>query len=128
VSISQFSLLATFVFFVIGFAAAPTVAAPNSVKQDSVHTQALRDEWLSEDKFQHFFVSAFLTGLGFAVWREGLDRGENQSLAISGGMTLSIGVGKELLDLKRPKGHASLKDFVADVLGIGITIFLIEVL
>jgi putative lipoprotein len=123
--------LLIFIAAVVVFFAAETIAAPftpaqHSAQQDSLRAQPARDEWFAEDKAQHFLVSAFLTGFGFVVFRERLDRSENQSLYFSGAAALSLGLGKELYDLKRPKGRASFKDLVADILGIGITLFLIK--
>lgn len=114
------------VFFAAEIIAAPLTPAQHSAQQDSLRAPPVRDEWFAEDKAQHFFVSAFLTGLGFVVWREGLDRPENHSLYFSGAATLSLGLGKELYDFKKPNGRASFKDLVADVLGIGFTLLLIK--
>ncbi len=119
-------IAALVVFLAAEIIAAPFAPAQYSTPQDSLRPQVVHDKWFAEDKAQHFLVSAFLTGLGFVVWREGLDRSENQSLYFSGAATLGLGLGKELYDLKKPKGRASFKDLVADVLGIGITMFLIK--
>jgi len=105
---------------------ANAVCAGNACVQDTVSTQPTRDEWLAKDKTQHFVVSALLAGFGFAILREPLGRSEKQSFYFSGGVVLSVGIGKELYDLKKPKGHASFKDLAADILGIGITLFLIK--
>lgn len=40
---------------------------------------------------------------------------------------LGFGVGKEIYDRKSKKGHASFKDLVADILGIGLAALIIEI-
>ena len=106
--------------------AARPVSSPAVCPQDSIASPVVRDAWLAQDKAQHFVVSALLAGFGFAILREPLQRSEKQSFYLSGGLALSIGIGKEVSDLKKPKGHASFKDLVADFLGIGITLLLIK--
>ncbi len=87
---------------------------------------AARDSWLGKDKFQHFFASAFLTGVGYFVAREPFERSQETSTYLGGGFAIGIGAGKEIYDLKSPERHASVKDFVADLLGAGVTILMIS--
>lgn len=87
---------------------------------------AAGDSWLGKDKFQHFFASAFLTSAGYFVAREPFERSQGTSIYLGGGFAISMGAGKEIYDLKSQKGHASVKDFVADLLGAGVTILMIS--
>ena len=87
-----------------------------------------KDRWLGEDKLQHFFVSAFLTGVGYLIVREPLRTSENRSVYYGSGFSFSVGLGKEIYDLQSKKGHPSFKDIVADLLGIGVAVLLIKTL
>lgn len=85
-----------------------------------------RDSWLGDDKIEHFFVSAMIVGFGFFAMREPFARSENTSLIVAGGLAVSAGIGKEYYDSRSQRGVSSVKDLLADVLGIGILIFLIK--
>ena len=87
-----------------------------------------KDSWFGKDKLQHIFGSAFITGLGFLMFRELLNRSEKTALYSGSGVAFGIGVSKELYDRKTKKGRASYKDLVADLLGIGLTAFLLKVI
>ncbi len=73
------------------------------------------DPWLGQDKLKHFAVSAVLQGGGHALGRSvGLDYREAAWTAA--GLTLAVGVGKELHD--RADGRFfSWRDLTADVVG-----------
>ena len=86
-----------------------------------------KDPWIGRDKIQHFFVSAFITSFGFLIMYEPLNSSENNSLSVGSGISLGFGVGKELYDLKSKKGHASYKDLVADLLGIGFAVLIFKI-
>ncbi len=83
-----------------------------------------RDRWLSEDKFEHIFVSAFLVGTAYYLSRCEFKSTERKANQVAAGVSLSIGVSKELYDLAGG-GNPSFKDILADVIGvvIGILIF-----
>jgi len=87
-----------------------------------------KDPWFGKDKVQHFVVSAFLTGYTYVALKESLDVGQNRSTYWASGISLSLGVGKEVADLKRKRGHASLKDLLADILGVAAAAFVIQIL
>jgi len=87
-----------------------------------------KDSWFGKDKVQHVFGSAFITGLGFLMFREPLNRSENTALYSGSSVAFGLGVSKELYDRKSKKGRASYKDLVADLLGIGLTAFLIKII
>lgn len=87
-----------------------------------------KDSWLGEDKIQHFFAAAFVTGSAFLLMREPLDSSENNSLYFGSGVSLGLGIGKEIYDWKSEKGQASYKDLGADILGIGFAVVLIKII
>lgn len=77
------------------------------------------DRWFSEDKTEHVFLSAFILGASYYVIHYELGSSRNQAAKASFVLSLSTGVFKELYDLKT-KGNISLKDLIADLIGIGI--------
>lgn len=74
------------------------------------------DPWISADKFEHFFISAMLSGGGLLVLKMNNNR-ENQSLIACVGVTICLGASKEFYDKTSGKGTASWKDFTAGVVG-----------
>lgn len=83
-----------------------------------------QDKWLSEDKFEHIFVSSFLLGITYYLSHYEFERTKREATQVAIGLSLSTGILKELYDLK-DRGTPSFKDILADVVGIiiGILIF-----
>jgi uncharacterized protein YfiM (DUF2279 family) len=76
------------------------------------------DRWFAEDKLKHFAASFVLTSLaGGAARAAGLEHGA--SVAVGAGVGFSIGVLKEVHDLRNPKATASLRDLAWDAVGVG---------
>lgn len=98
-----------------------TTIADSSKAQVPLHF----DPWFGQDKFLHFGISAGLTAIGYQGGRHLLDRGEARARWIAIGGTVSVGVFKELWDRRRPGSFFSLRDLVADGLGIvvGLVLF-----
>jgi len=86
----------------------------------------IQDDWLTSDKAFHFASSAFITAGGFYVLHQEQDVERDKSLLISAGVSLAIGIGKEIYDRKNPKHVASWKDLVADILGIGVALLILQ--
>lgn len=86
--------------------------------------KARADAWLGPDKFRHFWMSYAATAAGFAAARVA-DQDRDTALAV--GITLSAlaGIGKEIAD-RRTYGLFSVRDLVADALGIGAAYFLLR--
>lgn len=81
------------------------------------------DSWLSADKLQHFFSSAFVQSVSYGVLR---GAGASHRAALVGATltTATVGVGKELYDA-RYHGDPSVKDLAWDAAGAGaVTILL----
>ncbi|MFQ5631695.1 MAG: VanZ family protein [bacterium] len=83
-------------------------------------------KWHGADKYSHFTISAFLTAGQFFVLREQADFSKNCSLTIAVTSTALIGIAKEVYDSVSKKGTPSFKDLVADFLGIGLAIAVIQ--
>ena len=75
------------------------------------------DPWFGEDKAKHFFMSAFIQGLGYGTLRAA---GVRHELALGGATvgTAVVGVGREVSD-GRTKGVFSVRDLTWDAAGAG---------
>jgi uncharacterized protein YfiM (DUF2279 family) len=111
---------------IILLAMVSSLAAADQKEQQAIPVVPSKDSWFGPDKTHHFFTSAVMTGLGFVIINTATDRSVNSSLAISGTVTFSIGALKEIRDKHNKSGHASLKDMLANVLGIGLGILLMK--
>jgi len=94
----------------------------NQVELTSAKTP---DKWLGEDKLKHFLISGFMTCFTYKFFHDGFNKKKDDSIIFSCGITLSLGIGKEIKDKRRPKGRFSYKDLVFDALGTGIGLFLV---
>ena len=75
------------------------------------------DRWLSPDKVQHFFTSAFVQSLAYGSLR-GAGASHGAALAGASVTTAAVGVGQEIYD-SRHQGDASARDLVWDGAGAG---------
>ncbi len=81
------------------------------------------DGWLTRDKAQHFFTSAFVQSMGYGVLRAaGVSHGP--ALATASVATAAVGVGKEYVD-SRTGGDVSARDVVWDLGGAGAATLLL---
>ncbi len=78
------------------------------------------DLWLAKDKADHLVVSAFLVGFGYYAARKELHLSDPGSRNMGVGLSLSLGLLKEVRDQRRRGGFFSLKDLGADLAGIGL--------
>lgn len=82
------------------------------------------DSWFGKDKADHFLVSAFLTAGAYYFLAEEQRYNKQQAIGGSFGFAFSIGLSKEIRDGFLKGRAGSIKDIVADVLGIGATLIL----
>ena len=82
------------------------------------------DRWLGTDKVKHFFMSAFVQSASYASLRAA---GASHGPALLGatGVTLTLGIGKELHDRNTPSDF-SVRDLVADAAGAGAATILLN--
>lgn len=81
------------------------------------------DSWLSADKLQHFFSSAFVQSMSYGVLR-GAGVPHRSALVGATLTTAAVGVGKEIYDAGH-RGDPSVKDLAWDAAGAGaVTILL----
>ncbi|HST61553.1 MAG TPA: hypothetical protein VLK84_22795 [Longimicrobium sp.] len=77
-----------------------------------------RDPFFAEDKFKHFVTSFIVTSLAASGARAaGLDA--DASLLVGVGTGTTVGVLKEVSDLRREGATASVYDIVWDLGGVG---------
>lgn len=74
------------------------------------------DSWLAQDKANHFLVSTMLAGGGFLSLKV-TRNDEEVSFVSTIGITLGIGIMKEVYDYYHPGHRSSWKDLTADALG-----------
>lgn len=84
------------------------------------------DKWLGSDKVKHFSASFLLVVLGKMGSKEVLkfDRAASSTSAV--GTALLVGFVKEVVDDLNPNNIFSLKDLVADLLGIALAVLLLS--
>lgn len=84
------------------------------------------DRWFGADKAKHFVLSGLVTGLTYFAVDDIADQSDKNATMWGGSIALATGIGKEIYDMKSPSGHPSLKDLVADILGIGVALFIMR--
>ena len=76
------------------------------------------DRWFGGDKVQHLLVSTYLTFLLYQVNREIFEEKKSEARVVAVSTTFFIGTAKETYDRTVRKTRFSLKDLVADGVGI----------
>lgn len=120
-------LLCLILLFAATLDAGETETAKTDSVIHSISSEPSTDNWLGKDKADHFMASAFLTGLGYYVARNELERSEAASRDGCVVFAISVGISKELYDAFSQKGKPSYKDFAADILGIGFGLVLLHI-
>lgn len=74
------------------------------------------DPWFGVDKVKHFFMSAFITSVSYSALQ--LARA-NHSSAMTGaiGVSMAIGIGREVHDMRVPGNLFSVRDLTWDAIG-----------
>jgi uncharacterized protein YfiM (DUF2279 family) len=83
--------------------------------QTPVHISS--DPWFGKDKARHFVVSFLVMGAVSYSEQHRWNCGRSQGVKWGFGLTLSLGICKEIRDLRHPESRASLRDLAADLLG-----------
>jgi putative lipoprotein len=76
------------------------------------------DSWFGIDKLKHFFVSAFIESVSYSALQA---MGVNHRAAMGSAIGISVGVGvaRELHDRRVPGNIFSVRDLTWDALGTG---------
>jgi putative lipoprotein len=88
------------------------------LKGKNTGSKVKEDKWLGWDKFGHFFISGFLAGASYSIYHENFNNDKESSVYFASIFTLSLGIGKEVNDSKKPQNKFSYKDLIFDILGI----------
>ena len=112
--LSAASLLAALLLSSASAAAQPPAARADSA---AAAVDPYHDHWLARDKAAHFALSCAIIGFGYHLGRyEGsASRPGARNAAV--GISLALGVAKEIRDATRKGNHFSLKDLAADIAG-----------
>lgn len=84
------------------------------------------DSWFTRDKAHHFLSSAFLSAAGYYFFREE-QKFSNRGAQTSGlCFSVSLGLAKEFRDGLGKNNAFSVKDFVANLLGIAVGLLIMS--
>ena len=87
---------------------------------------ALSDKLTASDKAQHFMGSLISTVLFYKIFQDPLEMEKSNSKYLAVGITMGLGISKEIYDNSRSKGAFSWKDLLADVAGITVGLILVN--
>jgi putative lipoprotein len=77
-----------------------------------------RDSWTGMDKARHFTASFIITGASAYWMKHEENRNAHASLAAGMGFAFSLGIAKEIGDMRKPGNFFSWKDLAADAAGV----------
>ena len=99
-----------------GAFAVGVILASRPLVAQSVQKSSHPDPWFGIDKVKHFFMSAFINSFSYSALQ--LAR-VNHSSAMAGaiGITMAVGVGRELHDMRVPGNLFSVRDLTWDAIG-----------
>lgn len=104
--------------------AAVTAPMPHPVPEADAIRAPAADAWIGPDKAQHFWVSYAAAAFVFAAAVAG-DADRDLALGVAAGSAFALGLAKEFDDVRRGRIF-SVRDLVADALGIGAAYFLLR--
>jgi uncharacterized protein YfiM (DUF2279 family) len=75
-----------------------------------------QDSWFGADKIKHFFMSAFIESVAYSALQAAR---VNHRAAFGGaiGVTMAVGVGREIHDKRTPGNIFSVRDLTWDAVG-----------
>ena len=85
---------------------------------------AFTDKLTTPDKAQHFMGSLISTVLFYKIFQDPLKMNKSNSKYLAVGITMGLGVSKEIYDSSRSEGAFSWKDLLADLAGITVGLIL----
>ncbi|MDD5230992.1 MAG: DUF2279 domain-containing protein [Candidatus Marinimicrobia bacterium] len=92
----------------------------------SLNDSGNSDKWLALDKLKHFSTSLFMTTTLFYGQNRVFDVQAEKSNMKAVGVTISLGLLKELGDSRHNINHFSWRDLIADILGAGTAILILN--
>ncbi len=97
-----------------------------AVRADTVRPMGVADAWLAPDKGKHFLGSLMLTVFTARALHQEFGVSDRRSRRIGVGVSLSLGLIKEMRDRRQPGNHFCWKDLLANLGGIGVAIVLLN--
>jgi len=91
-----------------------------------VSSAGFQDKWFGEDKAHHFVMSFMLAWWGTMNHDLMHKHGSNQAIRAGAGFSFALGIAKEIRDCRMPNNRFSFKDLIADLLGIGLAVLLMN--
>jgi len=85
-----------------------------------------KNPWFGLDKLKHLSSSFILTTTGYYIQSKMTDITNTKSMTNSGMLTISLGLGKEITDSKKPGGIFSIRDLTVDFAGLGLALIFIR--
>ena len=84
------------------------------------------DPWFGKDKLKHLSSSFIFTTTGYYIQTKMTDISNVKSMTNAGLITISLGLGKEVSDSRRPGGMFSIRDLTVDIAGVGLAFLFIR--
>jgi uncharacterized protein YfiM (DUF2279 family) len=85
-----------------------------------------QDKFFAPDKAQHLMGSLISTVFIYKLLEGSANASVRESKYLAAGITLSLGISKEILDSRDLQNHFSWKDLIADIAGIGLGFVIIN--
>jgi putative lipoprotein len=79
-----------------------------------------QDRFIAPDKAQHFMGSLISTVFFYKIFESHTDVSPSGSKYLGSGITLGLGIGKEIFDSTEQNNHFSWKDLIADAAGVAL--------
>ncbi len=76
----------------------------------------VRDSWFGADKIKHFFMSAFIESVTYSALQAARVN-HRPALGSAIGVTMAVGVGREIHDKRTPGKFFSVRDLAWDAVG-----------
>ncbi len=85
-----------------------------------------KDPWFAIDKLKHLSSSFMVTTTGYYIQNKISGIPKDQSINTAGIITISLGIGKEINDRRKPRGMFSIRDLITDAMGVCLAITFIQ--
>jgi putative lipoprotein len=93
--------------------------AINVMYGQAAATQPHADRWFGIDKVKHFFMSMFIESVSYSALQAAHVK-HSSAMAGAIGITIGLGVAREIHDQRTPGNIFSVRDLTWDVIGTGV--------
>lgn len=88
-----------------------------TISNDTLAVGAIVDPWFSKDKVYHFVLSYAWVAGSYSLMAEKSDLPAESAMAISLSSGIVLGLVKEIMDSRKPRGFFSRKDLIYNLAG-----------